>query len=329
MFSVGEVEKIGQRLLKEATSPAPRFHIMRDILKLPPDETAYTETKLALFASKWVRELQETQIPDGTWGRFHSRDSSLQNRFPTTELAIYRGLSLGLDKTSLILQNSIGYMQKVLNSETTWTDPIEKHEGWPINLKFITAATLARIDPSSLLIQQYAQRWTEVTQLTFQNGGYDPAAEKKAHLQINGIKTQGKYLKLASLYPMLLLATTFGVLPKELECLYLDWVWHKEDGIYYIYGKCLNQPPAITSTHFQFWLEALAVFSGFKSWKIYTLEAVEWLWAQKGCDGLWDFGPAARNSFYFPLSDNWRDARDRKIDCSIMVLSLLRRFVDE
>jgi len=39
--------------------------------------------------------LKCSQMADGTWGRFHTRDSRVKQPFPTTESAIATALDLG------------------------------------------------------------------------------------------------------------------------------------------------------------------------------------------------------------------------------------------
>lgn len=296
---------------------------------LLPDNLGYVRAQTALYTSHWLHELQQFQHSDGTWGRFHSRNSALKQIFPTTEIAISRALALGLDKNSLVLQAATGFMLKHLAGEVDWSDPPEKHEGWPVNIRFITAGTLARVDSQQPALEESCQKWIGIVERTFRSGAYNPQDERLAHLYINGIRTKGKYLKLAALYPLLLLSSSLINLTESLEKSFLKWIWNKEGGIYYVYSSCLNDIPALDANHFCGWLEALELLSRFNSWRTFTRQAVEWLWNQKDDQGLWDFSPRARSSVYFPLSESWRNMLDRKIDCSIRILSLLRRYTND
>jgi hypothetical protein len=325
--SLAQIESSGYRLLELTGQPVPRWRILKDVLTLPDESDVVNATSAALLTSRWVKELEDTQQPDGTWGRFHSRDSKLHNRFPTTELAIRRALCLGLEKDSSLLQRSMGYMHGVLDGNAAWSDPAEKHEGWPVNLRSITAATLTSLDPTDPTIIDIARSWAQIAAEAFASGSYDPEAERAAHLRIHGIKTRGKYLKLASLYPLLLLSTPSSGLSLETEKALLNWVWQKHNGIYYIYGSCLAEAPALTSAHFVDWLRALSLLARFRTSKGVCASSIEWLWIQQDEQGLWDFGIAARNGYELPLSENWKDPLSRKIDCSIQVLALMRDFL--
>jgi hypothetical protein len=320
-----EIENSGEWLLSKTAQCVPRFRIMRDILKLAPDHADFIEAKAELLKSKWVIELQDYQHADGTWGRFHSRDSTIRAKYPTTELAISRALALGLDRDSLLLRRSVYFMLDQLAGRRRWSDPAEKHEGWPVNTRFITAATLARIDQQHPALQESSQVWVEIVERTFRSGAYNEDDERKAQYEINGIHTRHKYLKLAALYPLLLLMAAKNGLSEKTQKMFLDWVWNKRGGIYYVYGGRLSRVPKIDSREFSAWLEALEILSGFSSWRFLAHEAVEWIWKQVDQEGFWDFGAAARASIYFPLSENWRHPIDRKIDCSLRILALMRK----
>ncbi|HVN55278.1 MAG TPA: hypothetical protein VMT46_13175 [Anaerolineaceae bacterium] len=324
-----EIEALGELLLEGTTQPVPRFRLVRDVLRLSTADPPSVEARTAMLESRWVGELKENQHADGTWGRFHSRDSSLRSRFPTTELAIYRALALGLDPESDVLKKAAGFCCKVLAGEATWSDPPEKHEGWPVNIRFITAGTLARIDARHPAVSDPASIWTGIVERTFQSGTYDATAERAAHLALNGIRKKGKYLKLAGLYPLLLLSSPGSELPPALEQPLLKWVWNKEDGIYYVYGGCLSRPPQMNAKEFSDWMDGLEIISRFGSWRVIAREGMEWIWRQRGPDCLWDFGPAVRRSPYFPLAESWRRPGERKVDCSVRILALLRKYLQD
>jgi GNAT superfamily N-acetyltransferase len=68
--------------------------------------------------------------------------------------------------------------------------------------------------------------------------------------------------------------------------------------------------------------------SAFPGWRGAAKGAIEWLWAHRTDDGLWDFGPRSTWSFYFPLSEDWRRKGRRVHDYSTRVLTLLGKYCD-
>ncbi len=319
------IEALGEALLARKPSPIPCFRIYRDVLQYPKTARLYTEARSRAVQDPHVLELQTTQEPDGSWGRFHSRDSRTRRIFPTTEIAVDRALALGLDGSHEVLRKAVRYMEDHLEGREEWSDPPEKHEGWKGNIRFITAATLAKIDAGHPLLSPLAETWVEVVRRVFASGWYSPLDEQKAHFDIHGIHSKEKFLKLASTYPLILLSKTGTGLPSRIELALLDWIWNKPDGIYYSYNGCLKDPPPLGSRSFPVWLDALELFAGFPEAGPRVEPLLAWIWDQKGPDGLWDFGPRAIGSTAFPMSGNWRKAADRKIDCSVRVLAFLRQ----
>jgi hypothetical protein len=176
-----QVESFGQRLLEFRLNAIVRHRILRDVLQLPPGGTDLETAHSQMLAHPWVEELAREQHPDGTWGRFHSMDSTIKARFPTTEVAIRRALALGLGKEDFILCKAIEFMQRVLERKSSWSDRSEKSEGWLIGVQAITAATLAQVNPVHPGIVPAWEYWAEIAERSFASGSYDPAAEWKAH----------------------------------------------------------------------------------------------------------------------------------------------------
>ena len=81
------VESIGQRLLESQPNTVVRYRILRDVLCLPSGSADLETARIQMLSHFWVGELAREQHPDGTWGRFHSMNSTIKARFPTRETA--------------------------------------------------------------------------------------------------------------------------------------------------------------------------------------------------------------------------------------------------
>ncbi len=316
---------IAAKVLSLDPQPVPRFRLLRDVLLLKHDDPELISAKTAALQTHWVKELENAQESNGIWGRFHSQDTKVKKTFRTSEAAIQRALSLGLDKDDVILKRAFAYMEKFLLGQVQWSDWAEKHEGWVVNTRFITAGTLAKIDPLHSILPPYYAVWVEILKRTFASGAYDATAERGAHRQLNAIFTPGKYLHLGMLYPLLILASGSQPLPAELEDSLLQWLWQRAEGMYYVTPHRLSDFPVISSPRFCGWLTALEVLSRFPRWEHAAGATIDWVWSQRGSDGLWDMGASARADISYPLSDSWRDAKLRKIDCSTRILALLAK----
>ncbi len=318
MLEQNQVKAVAQNILGFEPNAIVRFRLLRDVLHLSPPSSELGHLMTGLTQHPWTRQLSQEQQPDGSWGRFHSMDSRIKARFPTSEVAIRRALALGLDKDNPILAGAAGYMQRVLEGAATWPDRVEKSEGWPICVETITAATLAEVDPAQPASLSTWKYWVEVAERSFPAGKYDPEAEWQAHKELRGLGT--RYL--GSRYVLTLLGVRSAALPEALDRRIVDWVWNNPAGIGYL-GADLRHPERFHIFH---WLESLEILSTFQSWRERAAGAVDWLWNQRNPAGLWDFGTKVSKCSYFPLSDDWRKPFNRSIDHSTRILALLSKY---
>lgn len=316
MFTSEQITEIGQSILNGHPNAIVSFRILRDVLHQPPASLNLESARGQMLIHPWVKELAQEQQANGSWGRFHSMDSTLKACFPTSETAIRRALALGLDKDTPVLKKAIRFMEKVLTGKSVWSDRVEKSEGWPIGMETITAATLAQVDPSHREITKPWNYWVEVAESSFPGGEYDPQAEWQAHKDLRGIGI----IYLRSRYTLTLLGA--HKLPPDLDRTIVNWAWNHPEGIGYL-GADMNHPQPFSIFN---WLESLEILSHFPSSQDLMTGAMDWLWQQRNSDGLWDFGSKVSKSFYFPLSDNWRKTGNRSIDHSTRVLALLQKY---
>ncbi|MCE5260284.1 MAG: hypothetical protein LLG44_14680 [Chloroflexi bacterium] len=319
---------IAQTLLSFAPQPVPRYLLLRNVLRLPAGDPQLATARAALDGIPAVRALAAAQLADGSWGRFHTQDTKAKSLFPTSEYAIERALALGLDKRSPILARAQGYIEGHLRGEIVWRDRVEKHDDprlWPFFIAFISAARLAQLGTSNPLLHKFTTFMRALLEAAFPAGVYNPQAEREAQQALSGIPTRTHWALLANVYGVLLLGAA-GPLPTELERAWLEYLIHKPGGIFYISGRgVIAEPPALQDPAFSGWLRAVELLSCFPSWRTLAGEALEWLWAQRGADGLWDVGSRASRYLYWPLSETWRRREDRIIDGSVRILALLRR----
>jgi hypothetical protein len=320
MFTPELIAEMGKFILDRQPNAVVRFRILRDVLQRTRGSSDLEAARREMLSHPWVKELADAQQADGSWGRFHSMDSTLKTRFPTSETAIRRALALGLDKDTPNLKKSVRFMENVLTGKSVWSDRVEKSEGWAIGVETITAGTLAQVDSSHPAITKSWHYWVEIAERSFPDGKYDSKAEWQAHKDLRGIGI----IYLRSRYTTL---TLLGArkLPSSLDRRIMEWIWNDPEGIGYL-GADMNHPQQFCVFN---WLESLEILSCFQSSRDVTAKAADWLWQQRDADGLWDFGSKISKSFYFPLSDDWRKPGNRSMDHSTRVLALLQKFIGE
>jgi sirohydrochlorin ferrochelatase len=315
MHASDRYEQAGGLLLARATNAVVRVRLLRDVLGRPPDDPQLGAARSELLRHPHVAALARDQLPDGSWGRFHSRDSSRSSRLPTSEIAIRRALALGLDRHDSLLANAVTYMAAVLEGRVGWTDRAERSEGWPIVVETVTAGTLAQVDASHRAIDAPWAYWAEVADRSLVGGTYDPHAEARAHRDLRGRAT----VYLGSRYALALLAARGADLLASLDRRLARWTWERPEGIGYL-GVDLRRP---TDRRAAAWLESLEILAGFRSGPEVGVDAAARLWL-RAPDATWDFGPRMDRAPFFPLSDDWRGS-NRALDCSVQVLAVLRR----
>ncbi|HEX2946744.1 MAG TPA: hypothetical protein VHT96_12395 [Clostridia bacterium] len=330
-----DISGIAQDLINRNLKPIQAYIVLKDILKVPKSDSLLADAEQKVLQCRWVKELEESQEPDGTWGRFHTMDSRAKRKFPTTEQAVRRALALGLDENSDILKKAALYMSAVIKGETAWQDKVEKFNEWPVNTRMITAATLSGISRNNPDLNGVWSLWSELARHAFSDGRHDLDGEIAAFSELTGIVPTRKSTKLGNMYPLILLSATDGKLPSDIEKAYLDWIWNNDKGIYYLTWFNMDIMPGIASAEFPLWLRAIDVFSGYDYGKSLAENSINYIWSLQDKDGLWDFGAGsksaghAKNYCGWLLSDSWRDPSDRKTDCTIRILLLLKKYAQK
>jgi hypothetical protein len=332
MSNYPEIKRIALDLLNRNPDPSPSFIIIRDLLDTPENQSLFIEAKQKLLDTRWVKELEESQLANGTWGRFHTQNTFIKTKFARTEIAINRALALGLDMGAPLLGRSAAYMSNVLNGMDSWSDHVEKFNEWKVTTGAITAAVLSRLDRVHPDLDNIWHTWTRFVEGAFKSGGYNLTDELTAFEEVTGICPTARDSKLYKMYPLQLLGSTRNRMPSNLERAYLDWVWHKEGGIYYLTSFSMDLLPEITSKHFPLWLRALGVFSDYSYGKSLISNPIEYLWSLANSDAIWDFGVgsqalnAAKIHCGWNISDSWREPVNRQIDTTVRILLLLKKF---
>lgn len=325
MKKIGTIEETARQILQDAPDSIVRFRLLRDVIKAPPDSNILDNARQEMLSSRWVAELRNEQKEDGGWGRLHSAMKT-KGKIATTEAAVERGLALGLEPSDPAFHAAIEYLSRLLEGRIDFPDPPERNNRWETGKKLFASATLARICPTLRILDETWHLWATIVEHTFASGRYDSEAEIRAHEMLTGADVKDSYLVLNNRYQLALLGSRAARLPRAVENALVDWVWHKSDGLGYLEIPLANPPSRYTAGMLDRLFTSLELLSYFPSTLRLVDSIVGWLWKQRNSEGLWDFGPRASFSVYFPLSQSWRSAKQRRHDWSTRVLTLLKRF---
>jgi hypothetical protein len=305
--------------------PVPKLLFLRDVLSLPPDSPEIIKAKADVMQSKWVRPILALQHADGGFGYFHSLANPTKQQPMTTEQALHRLLALGLDISDEPIRKTAVYMERALAGEIETPDRVEKLHTWSIYMPLMLAAWLHRLCPGSQAVLAVARRWARILESAFEGYGYDHGRYLEAYEDEFACRPNpkaGRLVDFVHFYPLTLLQ---GLLSPETERRMLAHVINHEPGIYYVLRHApARLPQVFGSAETGRYLSALELLAGYAGAAEKLAFAGDWLVRNRDGDGFWDMGPEARDGVHFPLSESWRRPMNRKIDCTVRILSLLQ-----
>lgn len=314
-----------QLLALGPAAPA-RVRLLRDVLGRRDDEPELRRARAELEGCRWVAELAGEQRADGGWGPFHSRNTKLKRKIPTTEAGVERAVALGLTEASPVLVRARDYIGGLLADHSGFPDYPEKNDRWPTGVSMFLAGTLALFCPRHPALTPVRSLWIQLAERTFASGDYSEQDEIVAHAELTGATVAGSYLRIGNRYAAAILSSAPTLLPSAVESAYLRWLWHKPDGLIYLEEMPSAMPPPIGYPgRLDRWLVTFELLSRFPQFSELSAGVVGCLWRQRGDDGLWDLGPRGSTSVWFPLAESWRRPLNRKLDWSSRVLVLLSR----
>ncbi len=315
----GEINQAAMHVLAVCSEPLVKARLQREVRLLPTGPADVSQ-------APQVTPISAVQQPDGSWGRFHSRDSAHPGPVLTSEWAIQRLLALGLDQEADPLRRATAFMAGVLRGECQWSDPAEKNPRWPLVMSTITAGTLACVSPYHLALDELHSAWLAAAEHIFSGGVYHLQREVEALRELSsGVLFGPQFFLMKNKYTLWLLSARPECLSADLDAAIVRWAWERREGLGYMGVPLATRPASLTATRLELWLQSLETLARFRSFREAAGPALAWLWAQCRPDGLWDLGPRDPQGYYFPLSVDWRHPLQRKVDWSTRVLVLLAK----
>ncbi len=333
-----EIQNIADRILEDSPDPTVQVRLLRDILRKNRNNAELIEAKSRLDENKWVRLLKNDQWKDGSWGRFHTEDTTFKQKVPTTEVGVSRAIYLGLDDTHPVIQNVTNYIVGILNNSIKPRDVVPKSLGqnvWDSHINKIVAASLTEINPNHSILNDYFDLWSKIIKRSFPSNSYKAQNQISAFLEILEINydelstrfkkriREGKELTINDVYTVKLIGSQIHRLNPKLEKVFFGTVWNL--GIGYLNVNLKSSPVGlIGSNAFTRWLRSLEVLKPYPSWKSYVKKFLEWFWDNQTSTGLWDFGKAPLTNRSIRLSSSWRKPNARIHDWTTRILLLLK-----
>lgn len=270
---------------------------------------------------KWAQQIISLQEADGKWGCFHSL-SGFYNAPITTEQALRRLERLGYTMEDECIQKAVCYMNDCLCGKQTIPDRVEKVQDWDVFTSLILATWIRRFTCDNLAANKVAKQWSDVISITFANGTYNYETYVTAYCDILG-HNGGRIIDFVNFYPISLMS---DCLDKKIEISVMDYVIHRESGIYYVYDdKIAVLPHLFESKNASRYLAAVELLSNYKHAKYMLKFVMDWLYNNRKENDRWDMGRTVNDKVYFPLSDDWRKIETREADCTERITNLIRK----
>ncbi|MHA1915199.1 MAG: hypothetical protein ACW990_13875 [Promethearchaeota archaeon] len=321
-----QIQNLANIILELNPDPIPKYIVLRDIMGKDPKQL--TELKKQVLQTKSVKDVLAEQRKNGTWGRFHTQNTKIKQKYPTTEIALHRCAVIGLTKEDIPIKVAIDYMEKVLLGKYHWEDWREKSDAWDAGVAVITASTLAELFPNHPQVIPIRTLWQKIVEESFENSKYYPSLEVNAQRKYHQILSEFHYIGTSYVVRLLSSGSKEGEskLSPDIEEDYVRWLWTRESGMGYISNNCLaDLPVEVTYKAVKLKLKALDLLAEFPSTLSICQDFIQWLWNNREVDKLWDFGPKGAEKIELPLSENTRKKVNRKIDYSVKILSILHK----
>jgi hypothetical protein len=322
MPNAAMLARVADRLLDRAPDAVVRYRLVRDVLHLSPSDREFRAARSQAWATPHLEPIRAEQGGNGGWGHFHGACNPPPCRIPNGEHAIERALALGLDASHPILRKAVRYLEGMLTGRLPFPEG-ERNERCLPGWRMLAASKLAQLDPARPSLDAAWTTWAQIVCSTFARGQYDPAAERDAHRQVHDIRGELRYLQLANRYAVALLGSRAAELPRKVERAYVQWLWTRPQGIYYLCVPLQRRPVDLNAYAVDRWFTSHELLSRFPSWRGICSGVIEWLLSQRDRSGLWDFGRRAAESTHFPLSPDWRRLVRRQEDWSVRTLALI------
>jgi hypothetical protein len=274
--------------------------------------------------SKQYRELAGEQREDGSWGRFHTMDSKTaeKQKFKTTENALKRARELSLTKDDPMIAKCIKLMERYVRGEETWPDKIEKHhDNGKSHLRsclFISAANINLFDPENPVVKPMREIVAKTLEIALSKGYFDEKAWVNENLNYRGPCFSGW-----NAYPLMILQNS-DCMDDELQRKYLDYIWNRECGVYYLSNFPLSEKRYSEDKFFNAWLNTLEHLSGFSLFSEFMKNDVLFHLLHEA-NRLLNEKITIPKSYNTRYAESWRDKNNRKTDMVLRLARLIER----
>jgi len=177
-----------------------------------------------------LKMLLDEQQPDGSFGRFHTMNSKLKQKIPTTQAAAWLMYENAFTRDNDMCNKTCLYMERLLNDLSLWPDVWEKNKWCKPSVPLFIASSLALFGSDDKKYKEICNVWMDLLVSAFETGNYSKDnvdAEAKASI---GVEIDGSYIGLHCLNNLALYACNVDAIPPDVQKAYIKWL-HNYDGV--------------------------------------------------------------------------------------------------
>ena len=322
-----EFESSAKKLYDFCDYPAVKYKVLFQLLDKPYDCEELSLLRKDFLYSDIVEELYREQKRNGGWGhRLQSKDYTVKDKFPTSITGINRCLYIGLTiEDREVLQFAYYYLEDFLRG----TNPEKLHDKNERDIPWQTATicnAIEAIKPYNELCDRTYGEWLYIAERAFSDGDYSYERERDAQHEVFWTKED----RLVPLQFELLLKRRENI-PQTLENAMLYHFGEHAFNHGHFWSDCpAKLPDSFVFNKTRRWMHSFNYINNFKGSSYYLSKSVEWLLENRNKDGLWDWGTQVKDPWgYFGyFSTNRNLGHNRIVDCSMEILSFLKKYIE-
>lgn len=339
MYTLKEVTELGNRLLDMEPGVVQKYKILKDIISIDRNSSEFIEARKAFYESEQYLELEAAREIHGMWGQYHTEKTNVKRVFKTTEVAMQRCQSLGLDKDDMIIKELLKSIEGMITGEVKWPDSIEVTNVWmDIGFRWSLAGGIAKFDRFNTILDKPWNIFAELISKSFKSGEFNQQDHDDSFIKLAvnelskaQVKRLSKIQFIGQKYCPIIVGATSNKLSYEIEKKYINWLIENPKGIYYVSNRPYENMPELFGREFMAYMRVHSLLAPFSAWKEeYREEVLDNMRNAVDEDGLWYPGRGTKSLYglkgyeMHQLADNWRKPVAAKIDFSIFILNFIK-----
>ena len=177
-----------------------------------------------------LKKLADEQHLDGSFGRFHTMNSKLKQKIPTTQAAAWLMYETAFTRDNEICDKTCLYMERLLNDLSQWPDAWEKNKWFKPAVPLFIASSLALFGSEDKKYREVCNVWINILISAFETGEYSKDKINAESIVSLGVEIDGSYIGIHCINNLALYALNVDNIPIDVQRAYIKWL-HNYDGV--------------------------------------------------------------------------------------------------